>query len=215
MNKAIVLIFLLFSVQTYAASDQTFVGKLATNVQESDGTTSPFSLITEMGGIKLRVEEDQFVRALHKLSGRILVVAGELKETTFDGDVDLDTTITSDMIAGRVAIPVSPLSIDLTEDTLSPFDNIDLDESAELNVSQYTVLVKEVVMEGTIRSEWAEGDENYFLKIASGEDKKLTLLQDDQNDFFEKYHEKEVKIIGSKAMINNKTQFVVSEITLK
>jgi hypothetical protein len=216
MKKTIVLLFLLLSTQIFANTTKTFVGKLATNVQESDGSSSQFSLITQFGGIRLIVKEEQFIRALYKLSGRVLVVSGEAKEINLD-DLDLSTAFASDMFASRMPDPSILPNDPLDEDFPTPFDPdfTDFDDTSVLEVSQYTVLIKQQVLEGKIRSEWNNGDESYFLKIASGEDRKVILLEDDQNDFFELYHEKEVKITGSIAILNDQSQFVVSKIKLK
>lgn len=203
-----------------ASVDQTFVGKLATNVQESDGTVTPFSLITEFGGIKLKIEEEQFIRALHKLSGRILVVSGQVKDNSsrdnsFQDDINLDARNTSHLTYAYMplldtAVPTYPV-----DGSFGPFEGVELEKNLELNVNQYTVLVKEVVLEGVVRSEWADGNENYFIKIASGEDEKLTLIQDDQYEFFEKYHDKKVAVVINKVLIDKKIHLIVSQIRLK
>lgn len=203
MKKAIVLSFLLISAQTFAAS-KSYVGKLVTNIQESNGAITPFSLITDTGTIKLKINERQFMRALYKLSGRILQVAGN----TPDNAVNPDELIISDIVPTRAVSP------DFDWDY--PNEPIDFDLADSIEVSQYTVLMKEIAMEGTIRSEWGEGKEIHYLKLAStGEDKKVMILQDVQAEFYEKYHNKEVTVLGTEVFRGEAMSFVVSQIELK
>ena len=108
------------------------------------------------------------------------------------------------------AVPTYPV-----DGNFGPFEGVELEKNLELNVNQYTVLVKEVVLEGVVRSEWADGNENYFIKIASGEDEKLTLIQDDSMSFFEKYHDKKVAVVINKVLIDKKIHLIVSQIRLK
>lgn len=203
MKKAIVLLFLIISAQAYA---NTYVGKLVTNIQESNGTITPFSLITDVGTIKLNVKERQFVRALYKLSGRVLMVSGEAKIDIDPGDL---VNNNEDTLLTRMSRPE-----DFDWDFPGDVDPIDFDLADSIELSQYTVIIKMQQMSGTIRSEWGEGKENFFLKLPSGEDKLVTILQDAQNEFFEKYHNKEVTISGAAVEMQGKSTFVISQIEL-
>lgn len=214
MKKTIVLLFLIFSTQAFTETVKSIAGKLVTNVQESNGETTDFSLMTEQGLVKLEVQKGHHSRALYKLSGNILIMTGEVKSSSVEDinfdDIDDSISFNRDVIASSRARVPDFDDFDIPDFPDFPLDGFDMD--AKLKVTQYTVTITNEKLVGKIKSEWSNGSETYFLKLESGEDKVVSLLEDDQLDFFEKYHDKQVQIEGSQILLNNSKKFMVSKI---
>lgn len=183
----------------------SYVGKLITNVQENDGSNSSFILMTRDGNLKIKLENDKFLRPLFKLSGEVIIVTGSLEN---QGDIDLDIDLDEEPIfSARTSIP-----------RCGDFDLPDFDEFTEdaiLKIEQYTVAVNEKELSGVIRNDWVDGNEMYFIKDNTGIDHPVVVLEDVQNDFYEKYQEKNVIVLGCYVIVNSKKQFVVKNISLK
>lgn len=186
----------------------SYVGKLITNVQENDGNNSSFILMTKDGSLKIKLENEKFLRPLFKLSGEVIIVTGSLENQDNDAlDIDLDD---EPIFAARTSVPTIPNDGDFEFPSFDEFN-----EDTVLKIDQYTVAVNEKEISGVIRNDWVDGREMYFIKDNTGIDHPVIVLEDVQNDFYEKYEQKNVFVLGCYVIVNSKKQFVVKNITLK